>query len=69
MIGEVSFYGVYIPWLLLLALLSLVITRLISRILGQAGFYRFVWHPALFDSALFVIVLGALTFFLPYWFH
>ena len=27
------------------------------RVLARAGFYRLVWHPALFDLALFVVLL------------
>lgn len=63
MIGEVSLYGIYFPWLLVLALLALVASRVLSRVLARLGFYRLVWHPALFDAALFVLVLGALVFF------
>jgi len=60
MIGETSFYGIYIPWLLVLALLALAATRSVSYLLARLGFYRLVWHPALFDCALFVIALGGL---------
>lgn len=62
MIGEVSLYGIYVPWLLLLSLLALAASRLVSHLLARIGFYRLVWHPALFDFALFVILLGAFTF-------
>lgn len=62
MIGEVSLYGIYVPWLLLLALLSLVVSRAVSYALARIGFYRWVWHPALFDVALYVIVLGGVVF-------
>ncbi len=65
MIGEFSFYGVYIPWILLLSLLSLICARVVSYLLARLGFYRLVWHPALFDSALFIILLGGFTFLLP----
>jgi protein-S-isoprenylcysteine O-methyltransferase Ste14 len=65
MIGEFNLYGIYVPWLLLLGLVSIVCTRLIGYVLVRIGFYRFVWHPALFDFALFIIVLGAWTFLLP----
>lgn len=65
MIGEFNLYGIYVPWLLLLGLISIVCTRLIGYVLVRIGFYRFVWHPALFDFALFIIVLGAWTFLLP----
>ncbi|MDB5757340.1 MAG: hypothetical protein JWM30_629 [Burkholderia sp.] len=67
MIGEISLYGIYVPWLLLLALLALALSRGLSMLLARAGFYRLVWHPALFDLALFVIVLGALSSFFPEW--
>lgn len=67
MIGEVSFYGLYLPPLLLLALAALVVCRLFNLVLARAGFYRLVWHPALFDFSLFVIVLGALAYFTRNW--
>jgi hypothetical protein len=67
MIGEVSFYGLYLPPLLLLTLAALVVSRLFKLVLARTGFYRVVWHPALFDFSLFVIVLGALTYFTRNW--
>ena len=67
MIGEVSLYGIYVPWLLLLARLALALSRGLSYLLARAGFYRLVWHPALFDLAMFVVVLGALSRFFPEW--
>ena len=65
MIGELSLYGIYLPWLLLLALLALALSRTLSFVLARTGFYRLVWHPALFDLALYVIVLGALDLLFP----
>ena len=65
MIGEFSFYGIYIPWILLLSIGALMTTRVLSFVLARVGFYRLVWHPALFDSALFIILLGGFTFLLP----
>ena len=67
MIGEISLYGIFVPWLLLLALLALALSRALSLVLARAGFYRLVWHPALFDLALFVLLLGALSSFFPDW--
>jgi hypothetical protein len=64
MTGEVSFYGIYIPSLLPMALLALLLSRSLSWLLARAGFYRLVWHPALFDLAMFIVVLGALCRFL-----
>jgi protein AaeX len=67
MIGEVSIYGLYLPPLLLLTLAALAVSTLLKLVLARTRFYRLVWHPALFDFSLFVIVLGALTYFTRNW--
>lgn len=68
MIGEVSLYGLYAPTLLLLVLPALFVSRVLNLLLARTGFYRMVWHPALFDFSLFVIVLGSLSIFASKWF-
>lgn len=61
MIGEASFYGLYLPWLMLLAGGALLASWVLRRLLAVAGVYRWVWHPALFDIALYVLVLYLLV--------
>jgi hypothetical protein len=68
MIGEISLYGVYVPALLLLTLLAFIASRILIHILAHAGFYRFVWHPALFDFALFIITLCVFAFLSSNWY-
>jgi protein AaeX len=58
MIGEFKFLGMYFPWMLLTSLLALLATRSLSILLARKGFYRHIWHPPLFDVAVFFIVLG-----------
>ena len=66
MIGEVNVYGIYIPWGIIMMLGAMAVTRLISRGLARFGFYRYVWHPALFDFAIFVVVMGCFFVFLSW---
>ncbi len=61
MTAELSLYGLYVPTLLLLALLALICTRVLGKLLMRLGFYRLVWHPALFEFALFFILLGGFS--------
>jgi hypothetical protein len=64
MTAEISLHGLYVPTLLLLALAALACTRVLGKLLLRLGFYRFVWHPALFEFALFGILLGGFSLFM-----
>jgi hypothetical protein len=59
--GEFDIYGVYFPAFLVLAGIAFVLHLLVKRLLDACGVYRFVWHRALFDLALYVIMLGIVT--------
>lgn len=58
MTGDIDLYGLFVPELLVAAVLALLAQTLLSRLLARAGAYRFLWHPPLADLALFVICLG-----------
>ncbi len=61
MIGEIDLSGVLVAPLLLWMLLAWLITAALSRVLAWAGVYRLVWHSALFNLALYVVVLGGMV--------
>ena len=61
MIGEFDIYGVYVPAFAVYAAIALLLQIAIIRLLDARGFYRLVWHRALFDLAIYVIVLGVVT--------
>ncbi len=65
MIGEATFYGLYMPWLLLLCGVTLGVQWVVHRVLGAIGFYRWVWHPPLFDTALYVLLLYVVSLVAP----
>jgi hypothetical protein len=61
-IGEFDIYGVYFPAFAVFAAIALLLQIfVINRILRAVGFYRWVWHRALFDLAIYVILLGVVT--------
>jgi hypothetical protein len=57
MIGEAQIGGVFIPWLLIAAILAFAISLGVRRAFRRLRLYRFVWHAGLFDTAMFVILL------------
>ncbi len=60
MSGEFDVFGVYLTSQLVTSMLALVATFGLNRVLARVGFYRHVWHPALFECALFVVLWGLL---------
>ena len=60
MTGEIDLYGVYLSPLLALGVAALAVSYPLRRLLDRLGLYRWVWHRALFDVALYVLVLGGL---------
>ena len=63
--GHLDLYGVYVPTLLLLLLAAYAVKSLLRALLARLGVYRWVWHPPLFNLALYVLVLGALFTLAP----
>ena len=61
MIGEFDIYGVYLPSFAVFAAIAFLLQIAIKRLLIAWGFYRWAWHRALFDLAIYVILLGAVT--------
>ena len=59
--GELTIGGVYLATLPVAALAALLATLLVHRVLVLVRFYRWVWHPALFDMALFVCLWALLV--------
>jgi protein AaeX len=60
-IGEFDIYGVYFPAFAVFAAIAFLLQILIIRPLNAVGFYRLVWHRALFDLAIYVILLGVVA--------
>ncbi len=58
MIGELDFGGVFFSPLLFYAVIALVLSMVVRRALTLVGFYRVVWHRALFDFAIFIVLWG-----------
>ncbi|WNO54036.1 DUF1656 domain-containing protein [Stakelama saccharophila] len=56
--GEVAIAGVYMPSLLLLAILAFVLLLPVRMLLDRLGLYRWTGSRPLTDLALFVLMLG-----------
>ena len=55
--SNMNVFGVYIAPFVPMLIIAWVVTGLSLRITNSAGLARWVWHPALFNIAVYIIVL------------
>lgn len=65
MSAEYILGGIYIDAAPVHGLIALLIALVLHRLLIAVRFYRFVWHPVLFDTAMFILVWALVTLWLP----
>jgi hypothetical protein len=61
LIAEFDIYGIFVPALLIFAIVAFLLAFVIRQFLDIIGFYHLVWHRPLFDLCIFVIMFGAVT--------
>jgi protein-S-isoprenylcysteine O-methyltransferase Ste14 len=59
MIGELHILGLYAPAALVSALVGGLLMLAARQVLLRLGLYRWVWHPGLFDLALYLLLWTA----------
>lgn len=64
---EWSLNGILVSPFLVYGLIALVLTGLLRYLLQRLGMSRWIWHEALFDTALYICVLAALTALVGRW--
>lgn len=58
---EIAIFGVFMPSLLIIFLLSVLIHIGVDWLCGHFGVYRHVWHRSLFRLCLLVCIFGMLA--------
>ena len=56
---EVNLFGVYVAPISVMMAAAWLITIALRRIANRFGLLRYVWHPALFVFAVYIIVLSS----------
>ncbi|MDM0001233.1 DUF1656 domain-containing protein [Variovorax sp. J22P240] len=61
MITDLNLFGLFISAGLATALLAASALAVVARVMAATGAYRWVWHPPLFNLALFGVLWLALA--------
>ena len=56
---EINLFGVYVAPISIMMVVTWFITIALRRIAARFGLLRYVWHPALFEFAVYIIVLSS----------
>ena len=56
---EIDLFGVYVAPISLMMVGAWLATIALRRLVGRSGLLRYVWHPALFTFAVYIIVLSS----------
>ena len=57
--AEVDLFGVYVAPISLMMVGAWLITIALRRLASRSGLLQYVWHPALFMFAVYIIVLSS----------
>jgi hypothetical protein len=56
---EIDLFGVYVAPISLMLVGAWLVTIALRRLASRSGLLRYVWHPALFTFAIYIIVLSS----------
>ena len=62
-LSEVNLFGVYVAPISMMMVVAWLVTITLRRIADRFDLLRYVWHPALFVSAVYVILLSSIVLF------
>ncbi len=60
-VKEIDLAGVYLSPMLGYLVVALLLTGVLRFLLARVGAYRWIWHPALFDLSLLLIIMTTLV--------
>jgi hypothetical protein len=58
---EVDLLGVYVAPISVMMVAAWFVTMVLRRVAGRSGLLAYVWHPALFVFAVYIIVLSSIV--------
>jgi protein AaeX len=57
--AEVNLFGVYVAPISVTMIAAWIVTIALRWVASRSGLMRYVWHPALFVFAVYVIILSS----------
>ncbi len=65
--NEINLFGLYVAPIAVIMAVAWVVYVALRRIGDRFGLTPLVWHPALFELALYVIIVSSIVFMIARW--
>jgi hypothetical protein len=62
--SEINLLGVYVAPISVIMAVAWILLLVVRRIVVRAGLSQYVWHPALFSLAVYVILVSSIVLFI-----
>lgn len=62
--SEINLFGVYVAPISIWIITAWIVTIILRRVADNYGVLNFVWHPALFVFAVYMILLSSIVLFI-----
>jgi hypothetical protein len=64
---EIDLFGVYVAPISVMMVVAWLATVALRRVASRSGLLQYVWHPALFVFAIYIIVLASWILLVARW--
>jgi hypothetical protein len=65
--NEINLFGIYVAPIVVILAIAWIAYLLVRRAGDRLGLSQRVWHPALFDLALYVMIVSAIVIIIARW--
>ncbi len=65
--NEINLFGLYVAPIMLIMAVGWVAYLVVRRVGDRFGLAQRVWHPALFELALYVIIVSSIVVMIARW--
>ena len=61
---EINLLGVYVTPIAVIMAVAWIVLLIVRRLVVRVGLSQYVWHPALFSLAIYVIFVSSIVLFI-----
>jgi protein AaeX len=65
--NEINLFGLYVAPIVMILAVAWIVYLLVRRVSDRFGLTSLVWHPALFELALYVIIVSSIVLMIARW--